>query len=43
MARQLEGLSAGIGCPTLAALLELAHQEAMLQRQAARKPPSRRV
>jgi hypothetical protein len=43
MARQLEGLSAGIGCRTLAALLELAHHDAMLQRQAARKPSSRRV
>jgi hypothetical protein len=43
MARQLEGLSAGIGCRTLAALLDLAHHEATLQRQAARKPSSRRV
>ena len=43
MARQLEGLSAGIGCRTLAALLQLAHHEAILQRQAARKPSSRRV
>jgi hypothetical protein len=43
MVRQLEGLSAGIGCPTLAALLELARHEAILQRQAARKPSSRRV
>jgi hypothetical protein len=43
MAQQLEGLSASIGCQTLAALLELAREEAILQRQAARKPSSRRV
>ena len=43
MAQQLERLSAGIECRTLAALLELAHHEAILQRQAARKPSSRRV
>jgi hypothetical protein len=42
MAQQLEGLSAAIGCRTLAALLELARDEAILQRQAARRP-SRRV
>jgi len=43
MARQLEGLSAGVGCRTLAALLELAHHEAILQRQVSRKPSSRRA
>jgi hypothetical protein len=43
MARQLEGLSAGISCHTLAALLELARDEAILQREAARKQSSRRV
>jgi hypothetical protein len=42
MAQQLEGLSADIGCQTLAALLELARDEAILQRQAARRT-SRRV
>jgi len=42
MAQQLEALSAGIGCQTVAALLELARDEAILQRQAARRT-SRRV
>jgi hypothetical protein len=43
MARQLEGMSAEIGCRCLAALLELAQEEALRQRRVARRPPSRRV
>jgi hypothetical protein len=43
IAVQLEAMSAEIGCRTLAALLELVHQEAILQRQIARRLPSRRV
>jgi hypothetical protein len=43
MSRQLEVMSASMGCRTLAALLELARQEAMIQRQAGRKAPSGRV
>jgi hypothetical protein len=43
MARQLERLSAGIGCHTLAALLELARDEAILQREAARGASSART
>ena len=43
MARQLEAMSAEIGCRCLAALLELAQEEALRQRRVARRPPSRRV
>jgi hypothetical protein len=43
MARQLEAMSADIGCRCLAALLELAQEEALRQRRVARRPPSRRV
>ena len=43
IALQLEAMSAEIGCRTLAALLELAHQEAIQQRQIARRLSSRRV
>ena len=43
MARQLELMSANMGCRTLAALLELARHEALVQRQAGRKPASGRV
>jgi hypothetical protein len=43
MARQLEAMSAEIGCRCLAGLLELAREEALRQRRVARKPPSRRV
>jgi hypothetical protein len=40
MARQLEIMAANMSCRTLAALLELARQEALVQRQAGRKPAS---
>jgi hypothetical protein len=40
MSRQLEVMSANMGCQTLAALLELARKEALVQRQAGRKPAS---
>lgn len=43
MARQLEVMSGEIGCRCLAALLELAQEEALRQRRVARRPPSRRV
>jgi hypothetical protein len=40
MARQLEIMAANMSCRTLAAVLELARQEALVQRQAGRKPAS---
>jgi hypothetical protein len=40
MSQQLEMMSANMGCQTLAALLELARKEALVQRQAGRKPAS---
>src|SRR6476619_7911835 len=43
MARQLEAMSAEIGCRCLAALLELAQEEALRQRRVALRPPPRRV
>ena len=43
MAGQLEAMSAEIGCRCLAALLELAQEEALRQRRVARRPSSRRV
>jgi hypothetical protein len=40
MARQLEIMAANMSCRTLAAVLELVRQEALVQRQAGRKPAS---